>query len=368
MNILIISRCLSIGGAERVATTWANGLSKKGNKLFFLTDTSIPQTYYLDHRVEIISSVDEPYRSKSLWESLKIRFSYTRQIKSIIEEKSIDVIVKVMHVNAIELLIAVHLSKRRPTIIMTDHNAYERPKSAPMSTISKFQKFWLNRLFDKVTVLTNRDKEITNNHNLTNVEVLYNPLSIQPLGDKKIPERKNIILAVGRLDSWHYKGFDNLIKAWNNICKRFPDWKLRIVGTGTESTKKFLKSLSTNMDQLEIVNFNQDITYEYRQASIFVLSSRYEGWGLVLVEAMSQKCACIACDFIGRQKEIIDNYDTGILCKPDDVNSLIRSIDNLISDSELRSKLQNNASKNIKRFSEEIVTENLLNIINKVIK
>lgn len=367
MNILIICRCLGIGGAERVASIWANGLQKAGHHVLILTNTSSPVTYYINPQIKIISSNYDLHDSDNLIKDINKRISYVNQIKNLIDDKSIDVIIKVMHVNSIELLFAKILSKRKPPIIMTDHNTYERPVSAPMTISAKFQKFWINRYFDKVTVLTQRDKEITNRHHLQNVEVLHNPVSLIPIETENI-ERENIVLAVGRLDSWHVKGFDNLVKAWNVVGAKHPGWKLRIVGKGKKSTKDYLQSLSSNSEQLELAEFNENVTEEYRQAQIFVLSSRYEGWGLVLVEAMSQGCACIACDYFGRQAEIIEDHKNGILCKPDDVESLAKNIDKLISDTQLRSYLQQNAPKNIERFSEYNVTRKLLKIINRVIK
>lgn len=367
MKILIICRCLGIGGAERVATSWANGLQNLNNSVYVLTDTSIPQTYHLANHIEILPLPNNLYKSSGIKQNFFNRYAYIKEVKKIIDEKSIDVIIKIMHVNAMELLLARKFSKRKPPIIMTDHNSYERPSSVPMSLTSKFQKFWLNRYFDKVTVLTQRDKEITDRHHLHNVEVLYNPVTLRPIENANI-KRENIVLAVGRLDSWHVKGFDNLIKAWNIISKKYPEWKLKIVGNGKESTKKYLKSLSSNPKQLEIAEFNQNVEEEYRQAQIFVLSSRYEGWGLVLVEAMSQGCACIACDYCGRQSEIIDDHKNGILCKPDDVESLANNIDKLVSDSKLRSNLQHNAPKNIDTFSEENVALTLLKIIKSIKK
>lgn len=368
MNILIICRYLSLGGAERVAVSWANGLHRLGNVVYILSDTSVPQTYHLDPHIQLISLPTGFYRSVGIWNNILNRLIYIKQVKSIIDTKSIDVIIKVMHVNAIDLLFSRMLSHRKPPIIMTDHNAYERPTSAPMSIKLKFQKFWLNRLFDRVTVLTKRDMDIATHHHLHNVKVLYNPLCLEPVYEVDTKNRKNIILAVGRLDSWHVKGFDNLILAWNLICDKYPDWKLRIVGNGSESSIRYLESICTNPIKVEFVGFNEDIAKEYRQAKIFVLSSRYEGWGLVLVEAMSQGCACIACDYRGRQTEIIENYETGLICPPDDINALSKAIEVLINDKKLRLQLQKNAPNHTRRYTEDKVANNLLNIIKESIK
>ena len=111
----------------------------------------------------------------------------------------------------------------------------------------------------------------------------------------------NFTLAVGRLNDWHYKGFDLLLKAWHCIGKEHPDWYLRIVGHGDEEAVSYLKSLAACIPNIEFKSHTPNIREEYQKASVFVLSSRYEGFGLVLTEAMSQGCDCIACDYKGRQ-------------------------------------------------------------------
>lgn len=366
MNILIFCNILSRGGAERVAVSYANGLCRLGHTVYILADTSVEQTYETDTSITIIPTPLSGSKGSFLTK-IRYRLKLISFIRDLIDKYEITAIVKVMHVYAVELLIAKSLSKNKPPIIMTDHNAYERPSSAPMPFKIYFQKFILNRLFNKVTVLTQRDKQITDRHHLHNVVVLNNPLFIKTTNTSSSC-RGNTILAVGGLDRWHVKGFDVLIKAWNSISQEFPDWKLRIAGHGSMESKMYLNSLSISNNQFEIVDFNSDIVNEYRQSSIFVLSSRYEGWGLVLIEAMSQGCACIACDFRGRQREIITSGENGIICEPDDVANLAFCIKRLICEPDLRAKLQQNAVHNLESFSEEATASHLEDIIRQSIR
>lgn len=101
----------------------------------------------------------------------------------------------------------------------------------------------------------------------------------------------------------------------------------------------------------------------YQRSSIFVLSSRYEGFGLVLIEAMSQGCACVACDYKGRQSEILEDGKDGIVCSTESVEDLKKSIEKMISDKELREKYQNRAIERAEYYSIDntmIRWENLL--------
>ena len=144
-------------------------------------------------------------------------------------------------------------------------------------------------------------------------------------------------------------------------------WKLQIAGAGREESLNYLKQLCKENgveDSVEFLGFRKDVEKLYQESSIFVLSSRYEGFGLVLIEAMSQGCACVACDYKGRQREIIaplekseqsskfnvqsssckfEACDNGILCEPDNVEALAEAMAEMIMDDEYRESVRKNA-------------------------
>ena len=112
---------------------------------------------------------------------------------------------------------------------------------------------------------------------------------------------------------------------------------------------------------LRSMGVRKDIEELYKKSSIFVLSSRYEGFGLVLIEAMSQGCAPVACDYKGRQAEIlslsgderrktkdeksgIEITENGILCEPDNVEALASAMRKMIKDDNYRERIQHNAT------------------------
>lgn len=368
MRILIMVHSLTGGGAERVAVSWANGLSKIGNDVLVFTST-FNQTYILNHNVKIIQRhILFSHKNSIIFKFLRflIRpFAEFVQLFTIIKKHNLDVIIDVLYLSSYPLLMARWLSLKNIPIIMTDHNAYERPKETKFKWKQWKNKFIDNRLFNLVTVLTQRDKEILEEYGIKNVEVLHNPLFLTP--EKNVPIKKNTIIAVGRLDAWQVKGFDILIKAWNLISSKYPDWRLKIIGDGSEKSLNLLKSLSeTNTNQFDIIPFTRNIVDEYREAAIFVLSSRYEGWGLVAVEAMSQGCAVIACDYKGRQEEFIENGENGILCEPDNIQLLTNKLFKLLDNPQFRYKLQNNALKNLSRFDEINIAKHLISIIYKI--
>jgi glycosyltransferase involved in cell wall biosynthesis len=168
---------------------------------------------------------------------------------------------------------------------------------------------------------------------------------------------------MGRLDVWHVKGLDLLIEAWNKVAPKHPDWKLKIVGKGSDKTLAMLKSRSKFQDSIEFLPFTSKPSELYEEASIYVLSSRYEGWGLVMVEAMSQGCATVACDFRGRQAEAITDGVNGLLCETENAEAIADRINLLIADEDLRHRLQWASPQSVERFSEANVAKRLENII-----
>jgi len=248
---------------------------------------------------------------------------------------------------------------------MTDHNAYERP-GFRFKWKQWRNKFIDNRLFDRVTVLTHPDKKILESVGIRHVDVLHNPLFLKPA--KEAGGNEKIVLAAGRINQWYYKGFDLLMKAWQDVAKQYPDWRLRVVGHGEPAVIDWLKQLAGDgASSVEFGPYTPDIAEEYKRASIFVLSSRYEGWGLVAVEAMSQGCATIACDYKGRQGEFIKDGFNGLLCAVDNVDELAVKIKLLIADESLRSKIRSNAIHSVEAFAECNVACNLEKIIYKAL-
>lgn len=356
MKILFTIHGLTAGGAERVTASVANGLNKLGHDIFILTNNVSNQDYPIDANIKII------LRNLSCGGLGRI-LNYCKQLTSIINNNDIDIVISI---NGGWLPLTIGLCRLCGVkIVYSDHNSFERPDNAPMPKSVRKQKFTYSRFCNLTTVLTNRDKEVLNNRN--NVVVAPNPLFLPLL--KEIPPKEKIVLAVGRYDAWHVKGFDLLIKAWANLCKKYPDWKLRIVGMSSESAKTKMQGFITDYkaSNVDLVPFRGDIELEYRNAEIFVLSSRFEGFGLVLTEAMSQRCACIACDYKTRQSDIITDGVDGLICKADSVSDLTEIMDQLIADGHLRESLKMHSIDNLSRYSERNISNMWNNFLSKLL-
>lgn len=347
MKIVLLVNYLTGGGSERVAALWAEGFSNLGFQVtVLLCNDQMPLTYKLPNKVKL--GYFASHRKNRVFRVIeRIRILHKR-LRSEMPDIVIDVEPR------FERLIArIGLNTYN---VSTEHNSFERPKGAKIE-LEWFSKFWLNRLYDHVTVLTQADKNVIGNR-LRRVTVLPNPLALRPV--QSVIPKKKVILAVGRKDDWHYKGFDILIKAWSKICRDAKEWRVQIVGGSTRGGQTYLDNLCLEYgvaDRVGFYDYQSDIQQYYQQASIFVLSSRYEGFGLVLIEAMSQACACIACDYKGRQSEIVTNGVDGITCEPDNVDALARALLTLINNEKLRVHLQEKAIQRAADFSVDKIME-----------
>lgn len=339
MLISIVSPRLCHGGAERVAVTLANGFVKKGHRVIFITNLYEEQTYILNESVKVYNLVSAPIPKIWKW------ISAVWRVKKIIKQEQPDVIIGIMSLcSLIARIAAIGLNTK---VIATEHNAFERPDLSPMSLWDRIYKFHVSKIFKCMTVLSEADKKILGDKR-KNVVVMPNPLSMLPIDN--VPEKKRIVFAAGRVDNWWTKGFDVLIKAWGMVMRNeefkkcHPDWRLKIAGVWRNPREKeFLDDIAKECgvtDSIDYLGFVKDMESLYKQSSIFVLSSRKEGFGLVLIEAMSQGCACVACDFNGRQSEIITSEKEGLICAVDDVDALACCIKRMIEDQHYREIVQ----------------------------
>lgn len=337
-KIVLLVHNLSGGGAERVAALWATGFADRGYETHILTSEPASSNDYPLHSNVFVSCLGLSFKSyfmRGILNKLGIsRFVYLRNLNRILHSIKPDVCIGVLGTNALD---AYNLTRDTNTlVIQTEHNAYDRPDFVESNPEVMKMKFEINKIFDKVTVLTEADTKVPGVPT-ENMVVLPNPLTFAPV--KEIPKKENVVLAVGRLDVWKIKGFDNLIAAWGKIANNYPKWKLQIAGTGSQKSKDFLVDLVNQYNisnQVEFLGFKSDVIDLYKKASIFVLSSRNEGFGMVLTEAMSQGCACIACDFGGRQREIITSNKEGLVCSGDNIEELSAAIEKMISDNDYR--------------------------------
>ena len=221
-----------------------------------------------------------------------------------------------------------------------------------------FAKFWSSNLLhhlqklDKLVVLTDRDRESW--VELNNVVTIPDPLSLSPTTISPLTEKR--VVAIARYS--HEKGIDLLLKAWSIVEKQISDWRLDVFGDGDRVPyEQLIDDLKINRKFCQLHGRTNDVEKEYCNSSIFVLSSRFEGFGMVLLEAMACGLPVVSFDCPWGPRSIITDGGDGILVENGNVEALASSLSKLMSDEILRHSMSKAGLKNVQRFSVDNIAE-----------
>ena len=142
------------------------------------------------------------------------------------------------------------------------------------------------------------------------------------------------IISVGRLE-WQ-KGYDRLISIWNIVSPKHPDWSLTIFGSGTLENELKTIIKSKGLKNITIHPFTSNINKEYSQSSIFVQTSHFEGFPLVLIEALQHGLPCVVFDCPYGPKDIIENNQCGYVVENNNIQQYAEKLCELMNSNELR--------------------------------
>ena len=174
-------------------------------------------------------------------------------------------------------------------------------------------------------------------------------------GDVSSLEEK-VVIAIGRI-VWA-KGFDRLVNAWKTVAPEHPDWVLRVYGGGTPEREERLRARIADAglsDKIFLMGSTPDIGVELSKSSIYAVSSRYEGFGMTILEAMSKGVPVVSFNCPHGPKEIITNEDDGLLIRSKKAAALGEGIRRLIEDEELRRTLGANALRTAANYDMDVI-------------
>jgi GalNAc-alpha-(1->4)-GalNAc-alpha-(1->3)-diNAcBac-PP-undecaprenol alpha-1,4-N-acetyl-D-galactosaminyltransferase len=354
MRIDFISSSLVGGGAERVLVNIANHLTNKGYIISIITFNE-GDDYEISNEISRIRLHKGKFRNHKLRSTLNL-------IKHYKERKNRpDIIISfITEINLISILVSKIYSLK---IICSEHINYLQKGNY----VTKFTRNFIYRFADIITVLTSFDKPYYEKKGCQ-VFVMPNPCSFHSL-NKLNTNRKKIILAIGNLNRYHHKGFDNLIKLSVPILNKNKDWILKIIGGGEKGRETLIKSVSENKMEEKIIftGFRNDVHELMQESSIFILPSRFEGLPMVLLESMSQGMACIAFDCKTGPSDIIKHSENGFLIKDQDMTAMQNGLSLLINDSKLRRELGKKAISSLDKYSIENVGQLWEELIKRIL-
>jgi len=361
----ITNQVCGSGGLERVLSLKASYFSDVFNyEVHIITLNQEQSTLFYDfskkihfHNITVSGNV------------LTYFFKYNSKLKNLLEKIDSDIIL-VCDDGLKGLLLPVFYRKSCPMI-------YERHASKKIidnkdhsSILDKVKYklfFWLMdfgaKRYDAVVLLTNGNKK---DWRINNVTVIPNPLSFNNNDVEFHDQREKIVLAVG--NHGFQKGYDRLLKIWEKVISEHPDWKLNIFGK-IDSEMKHLK-LAEKLNITESINFfspTKNIGKEYQKAAIYVMSSRSEGFGMVLIEAMSFGLPCIAFDCPHGPRDIISNGQNGFLIENGNIEEFSNAVSFFIKNEEIRLKMGLRAKKSVQRYSMQKIAGRWDNLFKELI-
>jgi glycosyltransferase involved in cell wall biosynthesis len=219
--------------------------------------------------------------------------------------------------------------------------------------------------FDCIIVITEGDlrnyKKIFSKIN--RIEQIYNPIEVKVDNQEYNPNIKKI-MSCGSLV--YKKGYDMLIEVANLVLKKHPDWTWEIYGDGIERKKIEQMIFNYGLEGKVILNgYVKDIEKYYNNHSLFVLTSRSEGFGMVLVEAQRHKLPIVSFKCSG-PSEIVSNGKNGYLIDCFDIKQMADSICTLIENNDLRCKFSKQSDADLKRFDSKVISKKWEDLIDSL--
>lgn len=346
-------------GMERVLSLRANALCDKFDITFITCDDGSKEEFFkLDQRIKHIY-LNSGYNG------------YKQKLEKVLLKNKYDITVSTGGVE----FFCLHDIKDGSKKIFEFHFSYdiskvwigERHKGLLGYLLIKLQtwkRIYHARKYDQIVVLSKTDCEKWKRH-CKNVVHIYNPLTIAP----KISNcmNKNVI-AVGRLD--YQKGFDYLIDAWTFVYRRYPDWTLNIFGEGDKKNELQGQIDKLNLGKvISLKGKTARIADKYAASSIFILSSRTEAFGLVIIEAESCGLPIITFACPSGPAELVDNNVNGyIVNNVGDIKELSDRVCELIEDEKLRKKMGKGSIEVVKRFNINMICEKWILLYDNILK
>lgn len=222
-------------------------------------------------------------------------------------------------------------------------------------TYKRFNRKFAARFCDAIVVLSKND--LSDWYQLLSPKArivqIPNPVPFFPRQISSL--RSKTILALGRLEQ--QKRFDLLIDAFAIFSKIHLDWKLRIRGSGSEEEKLKLKVDTLGLtDKIQILDPTSNVEAEYLDASIYAMSSKFEGFPMTLLEAMAYGIPCVSFDCPNGPSEIINDGEDGFIVPLDDIKMLASRMRLIADDEALKYCLGKKARENIQRFDLNSIT------------
>lgn len=336
--LFIINSLQKKSGTERVAIELANKLIEKDDKLSITIanrDTNIEHVAYpINRNIEVL-----PLTGNLLF--------FISKLQKLVKKNSYDFIV-VHNMGKLSLVCSLLIIPKNTKLISLEHVAFNsRPK------LTQLISYLCYKNIDQVICLTNQDKtSLQRVHKSLKVIPNFSPF---PISQSSKDNFSNTIIAIGRLTE--QKNFSHLLKAWKIASKSLPNWKLAIYGDGELKTDLEQEIVSEKIINISLLNAVNDIEAVYKNASFIVMSSKFEGLPMVLIEAQTFGLPIVSYDCPHGPKEIIEHGVNGFLVENQNIEELAKFIVKLASSESLLKKMSDNSLIVAEKYQPKAILE-----------
>ncbi|WP_026614503.1 glycosyltransferase family 4 protein [Ensifer aridi] len=345
-RITIVVPALGAGGTEHVVNLLANHWNGLGCRVTIITlEPPDAQPYYnFDSKIAVVRLGVPPRRAPKMQSGFLV-FQRFQRLRTAIQQSQPDLVLSFLtRTNVLTLLATIGLAV--PVIVSERNN----PALQPLGPFWKWlQRSLYPRAFGLVTMTQGALDHFPARIRRTGW-VIANPVDLPSGWQKK--RGGNILAAVGRLT--RQKGFDLLLEAFSKVAESHPEWKLVIWGEGDE--RRSLEALRDALglqERVEMPGLTQRPGLWIESADVFVLSSRYEGWGIVLLEAMAAGLPVVSYECDWGPRVMITHGSDGILVPREDVEALAKALERVMADRDLRERLGARAEASAQRYVPE---------------
>ncbi len=356
---LLIFSISNAGGCERIACNLANELSRRHYQVSIINIYNQNASFFaLEENVSVLGLYKKPAKPS------KYHFPFVPfRILKLLAKKSKrpDVLIGVGTDMCIYALPAMKLL-RIPFISLEQFNFNANDAGNLFASLGRKLSA---RYAQALVVLTTKDKALFAENLSVKGTLVCIPNFTMSHTEKTAAITSNIAVAVGRYT--YQKGFDNLIKIWEKVTPYHPGWQLKIIGKGED--QPMLEQMITEKklgDSIMLVPQSSHVAAYYKEASVFLLSSRWEGLPLVSVEAKSFGLPIVGFDCDTGPRDVINNNVDGILVPDQDNDAFANALIELLADRQRLQNMSREALINGKQFLAETVVPQWEDLFTKI--
>ena len=374
----IYTAIVTKGGTDRVIAEKANWLADHGHEIAIVTDTQLgrepafplsPKVKLIDLAVDFSKEYGHSFLVR-IWMYYKLMHQYRKKMKALLMQDRPDIVISTLG-RDISFITKIKdgskkIGEAHTTKYFIRNFHLLEDKNILFKYLTKYFRWNMDRQVSKLDALV----LLTPEHKIDwgNLLPTYVIPNSYPFYPEKIStcENKQAII-VGRYNN--AKGYNYLLEAWKYVHEKHPDWVINAYGSGEYEDIVRQKTKEYHLEDSFIMNNPIDHIIEaYQQSSIYVMSSRYEGLPIVLLEAMACGLPCVAFDCPHGPKNVITDGEDGFLVEYLNSNMLADRICMLIEDNQLRKTFGLNARKNVLKFSPNIIMPQWVSLFKSITK